>query len=235
MYTYNTRVAASATGADGRQTAVSVVTMMQDCSILWMESEPDLVRYLHENNTAMMVASRQVDFLRWPAYGEKLQVRTSIYKLHGRMGYRNTVIVDESGAYTAVCWAIGVFVTYDTGEMIPIPAEIEHTLTFDPKLDMEYLKRKIAMPKVEPETFPPIVAQRSDLDLNHHVNNAQYVRMAYDLLPGGYDIHRLRIMHEGQAREGDVIHPALYRGEGQTRVYRLESDAGKPYAVIEWS
>lgn len=234
MYTYDTRVTASATGDDGLQTAFSTVTMMQDCSMLWMESEPDLVAYLERNNTAMMVASRQVDFLRRPRYGEKLQVRTSIYKLHGRMGYRNTVIVDEQGEYTAVCWAIGVFVTYDTGRMIPIPPEIEQTITFDPKIDMEYLRRKIVLPKVDPVACTPVTVQRSDLDFNHHMNNAQYVRIAYDMLPDDFAIRRLRIMHEGQARAGQVIHPQLLVEEGR-RVYSLNADDGSPYAIIEWS
>lgn len=234
MYTYDARVTTSCTGTDGRQTPVSVVTMMQDCSMLWMGSEPALTAYLKEQNAAMMVASRQVDFLRFPEYGERLQVRTTIYKFRGKMGFRNTVIVDENCDMTAMCWAIGVFVGYETGKMIEIPKEVVETVKMDPQVDMDYQKRKIVLPKVEPTELPGIMALRSDLDFNGHVNNAQYVRMACDLLPDGLEVRRLRIVHEGQAREGQRIHPLLYR-EDDRRVYRLNGDDGRPFATVELS
>lgn len=234
MYTYDTRVTTSCTGADGLQTPVSVVTMMQDCSMLWMDSEPELTAFLRENDAAMMVASRQVDFLRFPKYGERLQVRTSIYKFRGRMGYRNTVIVDEQCRPTAKCWAIGVFVGYHTGKMIEIPKDVVEHVKMDPQVEMDYLKRKIVLPKTDPVELPNIMALRSDLDFNGHVNNAQYLRMAYDLLPDGFQTRRMRIEHEGQAREGQRVHPLLYKDD-ERLVYRLDGEDGSPFATVELS
>ena len=233
MYAFPTRVTLSCTGPDGLQTPLSTVTMMQDCSMLWMESEPELERFLEERGAAMMVASRQVDFLRRPAYGERLEVRTWIYRFRGKLGYRNTAVLDESGAYVAKCWGLGVFVTRAGGKMIAPPQDVLAGIALDDKLDMDYRRRKIALPDTAPKRMPPVRARRSDLDFNGHVNNVQYLRMAYDLLPGGFEPTRLRVMHEGQAHEGDLLHPLLYE-DGARLVCVLEGDDSRPFATVEW-
>ncbi len=233
MHSFSTRVAMSDIDASGTQTPLSMVTMMQNCSLFWLESEPEFDKFLHENDAAMLVVSRQVDIIRRPKFGERLTVSTWMYNGRGKMGYRNTVIKDEQGEFVAKCWALGVFATYKDSKMLTLPEELLQKMTFSEKLDMEYCKRKIVLPKVEPVALSPIATRRSDIDFNNHVNNAQYVRMAYDLLPQDFNPTRMRVMHDGQARIGDILHPVLYQ-EGNRYVYCLNDDNDKPYATVEW-
>lgn len=234
MYTYETRVTTSCTDWTGTQTMLSTVTLMQDCSMLWMDDMPKMRSWLNDEGAAMMVASREVFVYRRPAYGEKLTVKTWIYDVRGPMGYRNTCIFDETGEAVAACWAVGVFVRFADNKMLKVPQEvIDETLTGE-KYPLEYGKRKIKLPDVDPIDLGHTTVQRSDIDFNGHMNNAQYIRVAYEHLPQEFEPTHLRIVHEGQAKLGQAIDVKLYEEEGR-RCYTLSSDEGKLFAVIEFS
>lgn len=234
MYTYETRVTTSCTDWTGTQTLLSTVTLMQDCSMLWMDDMPKLRAWLSEEGAAMMVASREVFVRRRPAYGEKLTVKTWIYDFRGPMGYRNTCIFDEAGDAVATCWAVGVFVRFSDNKMLRLPQDVIDEALTEKRFDMEYGKRKIKLPDAEPRKLPAMKVQRSDIDFNGHENNAQYVRMAYEFLPKDVDPRHLRIVHEGQAKLGDTVVPLLYEDD-ERRVFELRGDDGRLFATIEFS
>lgn len=228
------RVTTSCTDATGTQNLISVVTMMQDCSMMWMEQQAATERWLNETNGAMLVASREVEIRRRPRYGEFLTVSTWVYKVQSFMGYRNTCIFDEDGQATAACWCTGVFVNRETGKTLRVPDYVRDSMGLEPAFDMEYGKRKIVLPEVEPQKLEPVRAKRSDIDFNGHVNNAQYVRMAYERLPLDFDPRHLRITHDGQARCGDLIDLALYE-DADVFDFVLSGEEGQTIAVIEFA
>ena len=53
--------------------------MMQDCSEMWIDSEPGVKQYFMEQNMAQLLATRQVEIVRVPKYKEELTVTTSVY------------------------------------------------------------------------------------------------------------------------------------------------------------
>ena len=234
MYSRETRVTTSCTDETGTQTLVSMVTMMQDCSMLWQEEQPVLSAWLERNHAKMLVGSREVEVRRRPAYGEFLQVRTWVYKMQSMMGYRNTCIFDASGEAVAACWCTGVFFGCDEGRALKLPDEVLASMRVEPAFPMCYGKRKIKLPDAPARELAPIVAQRSDIDFNGHVNNAQYVRMAYEQLPRDFYPTHLRITHDGQAKCGDVIHLALYESPG-IYDFVLSGEGEQPYAVVEFA
>ncbi len=100
------------------------------------------------------------------------------------------------------------------------------------KLDMEYAPRKISLPEgfVSKQEFP---VQKHHLDTNHHVNNCQYVCMAEDYLPEGFNLHQMRAEYKKQARLGDVIYPGVYAAEDKV-VVLLDNENGEAYAALEF-
>ena len=60
MYTLKTRVTTSCTDETAIQTLVSMVTMMQDCSMLWQEERPVLdawlARYVQDRTYAFTLS-----------------------------------------------------------------------------------------------------------------------------------------------------------------------------------
>ena len=66
-------------------------------------------------------------------------------------------------------------------------------------------------PKTEPMLQEPIRILKADIDYNKHVNNANYIRMAMELLPDDFKIDGLRVEYRIAAKLGDVLIPAVYK------------------------
>jgi acyl-ACP thioesterase len=236
MYSYKTRVAASQIGLDGLETIPSILTTMQDCSQFWLESEPVFAEYLKQNGLTMVITSRQADIVRFPAYGEVLEVATSIYESNRYFGYRNTVLIDEDATPVALSWVVGAFIDIAKGRLVSLPREVLDTITYDPRREMDYLDKRIALPTSPPQALPPFIAQYSDIDYNRHVNNVHYIRMARDYVPTNKSYTRIRVEYKAQARQGDTITPLVYDSpKGTTCVQLMLNGTTDPCAVVEFS
>ena len=235
MYRLETRVCASHTDARGRLKLVSAIDMMQDCSQMWWESEPKAEKFFKESNIAQMLVFRQAGIRRVPVYGEKLGTETRIWEMKPFMGYRNTVIYDEAGAPCIESWSIGAFVNLETGRLQKLPPEILAPMTIDPKLEMEYLSKKIALPPGAAEKLLPIKVKRGDIDFNRHMNNARYVQTALELLPLDFEITRFRIEYKMPAKYGDFLYPEIISSSGNWYIILNNGEENrKPWALMEF-
>lgn len=57
----------------------------------------------------------------------------------------------------------------------------------------------------------PVRVLRADIDYNRHMNNANYVRVAMELLPEGFEVKGLRVEYRVAAKFGDVLVPTIYK------------------------
>jgi acyl-ACP thioesterase len=212
---------------------------------MWLESEPGILRYFQDNGIVQILVSRQVDVKRMPVYGERLTVRTSVYECRSFIGYRNTMIYDESGGLCLASWSTGAFVSKD-GKPRPLPREQTAALVMDPRADMEYLGKKIAAPEAgQAGPQPPVPVRRGDIDFNRHVNNARYVQIACEYLPEDFTAARLRVEYKIPAKWGDVLYPDVQEEAGGCaeedaavlrRIFvRLANGQGAPYTVMEFT
>ncbi len=235
MYELQSRVYVSRADAGGRMKFAGAVEIMQDCSQMWLESEPAFRQFLAERGLGMFLTSRQADVVRLPRYGEPFTVRTSIYDANAFFGYRNTVLYGGDGQPCVRSWCIGAFVSLQTGRLARLPAEQRARITIDPRVDMEYLDKKIPVPELPGRETDPIPVRRSDIDLNRHMNNARYVEAALECLPEDFSIRRMRVEYKKPARYGDRLHPLCIDTADGTHLVLLRDDAGSPYAVLEFS
>lgn len=235
MYEMPVRVSASLVGPDRLCTTVALLGMLQDCSLFWFENESVATSWLRDEGLAPVLTSRQVDIVRRPRYGERLKVRTGVYSFRGFLGYRNTWIYDELDEPVVKCWCMGAFIDLASGKMARVPAPVASGVTVDGQLPMEYLGHKITLPACEARVLNPVEVRPTDIDLNRHVNNAQYVRMACDILPElAATCTRLRMEYRGQARLGDALTPAVYETpDGRGAVVVLDRQDGSTCAMVE--
>lgn len=209
MFSIDTRVYPSACDKEGRMKLYSVMQQMQDCSELWLSSEPVFSKYFADNGMAQLLAYRQIDILRVPTYAERLSVRTSVYEVNALFGHRNTSIYDNNGNLCYKSWSMGAFVNRQTGKLQKVPQEVYNSVGFDSQVDMDYTERRIVLPEVEPQRTGKVIVQATDIDYNGHVNNAEYMRMALNLLPEGFNVSRVRIEYKVPAKMGDTIETSV--------------------------
>jgi acyl-ACP thioesterase len=236
MYTISQRVCASHTDAEGLLKLVSAIDMMQDCSQMWLESEPEVGRFFQKNAIAQMLVSRQIDVLRMPAYGEKLIVETRVYECKNFLGYRNTVIYDDQGNSCVTSWSLGAFVNLATGKPEKLPEAVIAGLCIDPKINMEYLSKRITLPEGIRERLSPVKVSHGDIDFNRHMNNARYVQIALELLPPEFQVSRLRLEYKMPAKYGDTLYPEIIKGEGMYYILLNDNEENsRSYTVMEFS
>jgi len=205
MYSLDYKVTVSMCDENGRLKLFSALQMMQDCSELWKTSEPEYDRYFTENGMAQLLASRQVEVLRVPEYKENLTVTTSVFDITPMFGYRNTFIYDGQHRPCYRSWSMGAFVKLDTGRLNKLSDELVVGFKREPKLEMNYLDRRIIVPKINVSSTTAYAVQHNDIDYNHHMNNANYIRLALELLPAGFVVRNMRVEFKKPAKLTDEL------------------------------
>jgi acyl-ACP thioesterase len=223
MYSLKYKVTTSACDSEGRLKLYSALQMMQDCSEMWIDSEPEVKAYFARENMVQLLASRQVEVLRVPSFKEELTVTTSVYGMKPMFGFRNTFIYDADGCPCYRTWSMGAFVDKATGKLKRVDDDVANSLLIEPQLEMNYRDRRIILPKENGDTLAPVKVLRADIDYNRHMNNANYVRVAMELLPDGYEVSGLRVEYRVAAKLGDTLVPTLYR-DGDTFLIALAVD-----------
>jgi acyl-ACP thioesterase len=214
MYSLNYKVTTSTCDSEGRLKLYSALQMMQDCSEMWIDSEPVVKQYFTEQNMAQLLASRQVEVIRVPEYKEELTVTTSVYGMKPMFGFRNTFIYDAKGKPCYRTWSMGAFVDKTTGKLKRVDDATIASMTLEPQLEMKYRDRRIILPKDGGRALDPIRVLRADIDYNRHLNNANYIRMAMELLPDDFEVKGLRVEYRVPAKLGDMLMPTLYQIDG---------------------
>ena len=232
MYTLNYKVTTSCCDSEGKLKLFSALQMMQDCSEMWIDSEPTVRKFFTDNNMTQLLATRQVEVMRVPRFKEDLTVTTSIYEVMPMYGFRNTFIRDAQGQPCYRTWSMGAFVDLSTGKLARIADDAIASLKLDPKQEMNYRGRRIILPKQEGTVMEPVKVIRADIDYNRHMNNANYVRIAMELLPEGFEVRDMRVEYRIAAKLGDMLTPTLYPIDSGY-IVALDID-GQPSAIIEF-
>ena len=205
MYSLKYKVTTSTCDSTGRLKLYSALQMMQDCSEMWIDSEPGVKQYFTEQNMAQLLATRQVEIIRVPEYKEELTVTSTVYGMKPMFGFRNTFIYDAEGK---PCYK-------STGKLKRVDDATIASMTLEPQLEMNYKDRRIILPKgnEDGKTLDPIKVLRADIDYNKHMNNANYVRVAMELLPEDFMVKGLRVEYRVAAKLGDMLTPTIYQIE----------------------
>ena len=232
MYSFDSRVRYSEVDEDRKLSLTGVINYMQDCSTFQSEDLNMGIDYLTEKHRAWLLSSWQIIVDRYPKLGERIVVSTWPYDFKGIYGLRNFTIQDPEGNYLVRANSNWFF--FDTEHGVPVRVGEEDIRGYgvrqEEKLSMDYAPRRIPLP-AEYEEYPVIAVAAHHIDTNHHVNNAQYVEIAREVLPAGLLIRELRVEYKKAAVIGDQIIPRVSVEEGCYTIALCDTE-GKPYAVV---
>lgn len=233
MYTFTGRVRYSETDSRELLTLPAITDYFQDCGTFQSEELGLGVKYLQKSHMAWMLSAWQIVVKEYPKLGDEIVVGTFPHGFKGFIGYRNYVMDRADGKRMA--YANAVWTLLDTDTMTPVraTAEMMEKYVLSEKLPMEYAPRKIKE-AVSGSWEEGFTVKRYHLDSNHHVNNAQYIKMAACYLPEDADIMQMRAEYKKQALLGDTILPNVAERDGNY-IVALCDESGEPYAVTEFT
>ena len=140
---------------------------------------------------------------------------------------------DGQGNYIAKANSLWSLLDTETGRPASVPELMLERYRLEPKLEMEYASRKIAVPQGG-EQQEPIIVRKHHLDTNHHVNNQKYIDMAMDFLPENFVIRQVRAEYKKQAFLDDVLIPCVVTG-GNRVIVTLSDESGALYTTAEFT
>ena len=232
MYTWDSRVRFSEIGEDKKLTLDAILNYFQDSSTFHSEDLGNGMEVVESLKRVWVLSSWQIVVNEYPKIGERIKLGTWPYDFNRFFGGRNFIMYGEDGKVLAYANSLWTYLNSENGRPARVDDQILELYKLEPKYDMEYADRKIAVPE-------ELTAQKSfavevyHLDTNHHVNNGQYVKMAGAYLPRDFEIAQMRAEYKKSAMLGDEIFPKTAVGD-RTVTVSLEDESGNAYAVVEF-
>lgn len=237
MYLFEGRIRYSETDREGKLTVGALLDYFQDCATFHSEDLGLGIDYLKEKNLVWVLSTWQITVNRFPELCEHVTVGTFPYAFKGCFGYRNFFMKDAEGNYIAKANSLWTLLDRDSFKPAHLTDEMKEKYVPEEKLPMDYEGRKIQVPE-NGEFWENLVVEPRNLDTNQHVNNGQYVSMALDFLPEGFQVSQLRAEYRKQALLHDVLRPyvACEKGENEreTWVVSLQNEKGEIFVKVEF-
>ena len=231
MYTFESKVRFSEVDDTEMLTLPAVVNYFQDCSTFQSEELGQGADVLKKNGKAWILSAWQIEVNRYPRICEKLKIDTWATDFKGIYGNRNFRLRTEDDEVLAKANSIWVYMDIVKGRPTRPEPELVSAYEVCPSLDMESVSRKIALPQ-ELEEREAFSVLRHQIDVNHHVNNCQYIQMALEVLPECGHAKKIRVEYKKSAVLGDRISPRVAI-EPERKVVELCGTDGSVFAVVE--
>ena len=232
MYSFKSRVRFSETDIDKKLSITGLMNYLQDCSIFQSEDIGAGFARMKEAKRAWLLSAWNVEVLRRPDVAEEITIGTWPYDFKGIYGLRNFAIFDKDGNYLVKADSCWFLTSMETGRPVcPAPEDIAPYPTVEPRLDMEELPRKITLPD-HLEEVGRVSVMKHHLDINRHVNNAQYVDLACEVIPEGCEISGIRAEYKKAAVLGDMI-VLKCAAERDKYIVSLCAEDGSIFANVE--
>ena len=233
MYTWDSRVRFSEIGEDKRLTLDGILNYFQDSSTFHSEDIGNGMEVVESLQRVWVLSSWQIVVNEYPKIGEHIKLGTWPYDFNRFLGGRNFIMYGDDGRVLAYANSLWTYLNSENGRPARVDDRILELYTLEPKYDMVYADRKIALPD-EMTTQNAFPVEVYHLDTNHHVNNGQYINIASDYLPEGFDIYQIRAEYKKQAHLGDVFQPYVVT-EPEKIVVSLRDENGSVYMNAEFT
>ncbi len=231
MYSFDSRIRYSEVDSQGKITLTAILDYFQDCSTFHSEDLGVGLSYLAKEKVVWVLSSWQIEVKRYPEFGELVTVGTWPYGFQSFFGYRNFTLESDKGELLAYANSVWVLLDLKKGRPAKLSPKMLEVYQLSPQLPMECELRKILLPQQmeKLESFP---VHKYHIDTNQHVNNGKYVSMAWEYLPRGFQIGKMRAEYRKAAVYGDRIYPFVASMEDKVTV-NLADEGGRPYAIVE--
>ena len=230
MYKLKSKVRYSEADSNSRLTHYALLNYLQDSSTLHSEELGESGAQLLEQNMAWILSFWQICIEEMPKLSEDITVSTWPYQTRGLFGLRNFCMDNEKGDRIVKANSIWVLIDPRNGRPIRISDEVSSHYPDEPKLDMDYCDRKIAIPETYTE-MEPVQVPKYFIDTNNHMNNGKYVMVAESYLPEEFDVREIRVEYKTAAVLGDVLYPRVTVNEKEVTVV-LVNEKGNVYATV---
>ena len=185
-----------------------------------------------------LILEWNVQVIRRPNYAERIKVITWSRNSIKCYAYRDFEIHDEQG--NVIVLAASEWVLVDTEKRKIARIEPDLLESYEPELNKFAFSNeefeKIQVPK-EYELEKEYTARKSDIDVNNHMHNLNYIDLANETLPDKVykqgQLNNVRITYKREIKLGEVVKCKYSFIDGKHFVIVKNSDESILHALIE--
>lgn len=229
-------------------TVLALLNYLEETAIAHSEAVGYGVTRLQEQGYGWILNQWQLQMEQFPRRGEKITIQTWPSRFERFYGEREFLVRNEQDAIIARASSLWIFFHLQKRRPVRIPPEIGEAYSLFPEKgvsDSFPEWDQSMMREIEHQEF---MIRRSDIDTNHHVNNAKYVEWMLETVPEdvyrSYRLDSLEVAYKKECTYGQII-TACTCTEEETRteqkaqyVHRIsENKEGQPLALARtrWS
>lgn len=236
---YNRNVGFADLGVSGEVSFGKMIDYLQDCSNRQSYEMGVGIEYQKKKGRAWILNSWHIDFREMQGEFlkdcEEVTVSTWPYEFNRLFGIRNYSIARKDSLDKYIVKAQARWFLYDMkSDMIgKITDEDKKTYScVDEKLELPEVPRKIKAGSSYEEKSKFIV-RKYQLDINNHMNNAWYVKLAEEFVENKENVKYLRVEYKNSAKLGDEVIPFVCYDTDRT-VVELRNTDNNIYAISEF-
>lgn len=193
-----------------------------------------------ENGAAWILLGWKLEVLQRCNYGEMVHLNTWVRQNERFCSYRDFELFDEKNNLIAKGTSKWVLVDLKTKHITKINDELANIYNpeYGKNVFVETNLEKIKEPK---ECISSVIykVNRSDIDVNQHMHNLNYLDLAYEALPeeifSKEELNNVTINYKHELKYGDIV-KCLYGFENGKHIVTIKSeDETKIHAIVELS
>lgn len=221
---------------ENEATNKAILSYFEDVACKHSDSVGFGIKDIYNTNVVWVLMDWKLKVIRRPIYGQTIKVTTWSRKIEKCHAYRDFATYDGQGNLLAVATSKWVLLEANTRKIQKVTEEIggryqteklEHV--FDEELDKMNEPEKI-------DSSLQLKVRKTDIDINNHVNNLNYLDLAYEILPieiYNKNFKNIRIMYKHQISPEDVININHCHAENKEVITINSLDGKKLHAIIE--
>lgn len=171
-----------------------------------------------------------------PNYGQNLTVVTWSRKIEKCTAYRDFEIFDDNQKLLAIATSKWVILNSETKKIQKIDENMANIYQSEPeRMVFKEEIEKIHEPDKEDSSMK-LKIRRTDIDINNHVNNLNYLDLAYEVLPEDVykkEFNNVRITYKHQTKLGETINISYTKQEEKNIITIKTEDKAGLHAIIE--
>ena len=171
-----------------------------------------------------------------PLYGQTIKVKTWSRKMEKFYAYRDFEIYDENDNILAIATTKWVLLDANTRKIQRIPEELVSKYKQETELQVFQNEiEKLHKPESE-ECSIEVKIRRTDIDINNHVNNLNYLDLAYEILPDeiyNQDINNVRITYKHQTKRREIVNVGYTKQNEKNIVTIKTQNKEELHAIVE--
>lgn len=225
-------------GKSNKVSNKAILGYMEEIASLHSSTVGQGVDDLEKNGTAWVILDWKVKVLNRCGYGENVTAKTWVRENNKFYSYRDYEIYDSKNNLIAVGTSKWVLIDIKTKHITKIDDELgkKYKTEYNKNVFNEEKLEKIKEP-IEYVSNIIYTVKRSDIDINKHVHNLNYLDFAYETLPKEIyekeELKNVRINYKHELKYGDTV-KCLYSNENGRCVVAIKNeDETKLYAIVE--